>query len=49
MPRYNYKNKGICKMDKEQVIELTKRYAEIIKEYFNISKIVLFGSYIKGT
>jgi uncharacterized protein len=36
-------------MDKEQVIELVKRYADIIKEYFDISRVVLFGSYIKGT
>ncbi|GBD87745.1 nucleotidyltransferase domain protein [bacterium BMS3Abin03] len=35
-------------MDKEQAIELAKKYADIIKSYFNIKKVVLYGSYACG-
>ncbi len=35
-------------MDKEQAIELVKKYADIIKSSFNIKKVVLYGSYASG-
>jgi len=35
-------------MDKEQVIELLKKYSKRIQEYFNVDKIVLYGSYSRG-
>lgn len=35
-------------MDKEQVIELVKKYTEVIKKYFNVKKVVLYGSYSRG-
>jgi len=35
-------------MDTEQIIKLVKNYSEVIKDYFNVSKVVLFGSYASG-
>jgi predicted nucleotidyltransferase len=35
-------------MDKEQIIKIVQEYAELIKDYFNVSKVVLFGSYVSG-
>lgn len=35
-------------MDKEQIIILVQKYSEVIKRYFNVSKVVLFGSYASG-
>ena len=35
-------------MDKEQIIELVQKYYDVIKNYFNIKKVVLFGSYSHG-
>ena len=35
-------------MDKKQAIELVKKYADTIKSYFNIKKVVLYGSYACG-
>jgi predicted nucleotidyltransferase len=35
-------------MDKEQIIKLVQNYSEIIIKYFNVSKVVLFGSYASG-
>jgi predicted nucleotidyltransferase len=35
-------------MDKEQVIELVKKYIDVIKKNFNVNKVVLYGSYSRG-
>jgi len=34
-------------MDKTDTIILVKKYAEIVKKYFDFKKIILFGSYAK--
>ncbi len=34
--------------DRKQVIANAKKYAELIKQYINPEKIILFGSYAKG-
>jgi uncharacterized protein len=36
-------------MDKKQAIDSVKKYIEIIKEYFPLSCVILFGSYAKET
>lgn len=36
-------------MDKREVLEKLKRFSEIVVEKYNPLKIVLFGSYAKGT
>lgn len=36
-------------MDKEQVVEKVRRYSEAVRRDFDVEKIVLFGSYAKGT
>jgi predicted nucleotidyltransferase len=35
-------------MDKGQVVEKVKKYAEVVRKNFPVRKIVLFGSYAKG-
>lgn len=35
-------------MDKEQVIILVQKYSEVIRSYFNVNRVVLFGSYASG-
>lgn len=35
-------------MDKEQVIELLKRYSEVVQNIFNVKKVVLYGSFARG-
>jgi len=35
-------------VDKEQVIELVRRYSELIREIFNVRSVVLYGSYSRG-
>lgn len=34
-------------MDKEQVVEKVKRYAEAVRQNFPVRKIILYGSYAK--
>jgi len=34
-------------MDKEKAIELVEKYSKIVKDYFLVKKIILFGSYSK--
>lgn len=36
-------------MDKETVIERVKQYSDIVRRNFNVRKVVLYGSYAKGT
>ncbi len=36
-------------MDKSTAINLAKTYAKAIKEHFDYDRIILFGSYAKGT
>ncbi|MDP2366336.1 MAG: nucleotidyltransferase domain-containing protein [Ignavibacteria bacterium] len=35
-------------MDKEQIIVLVKKYSDVVRNYFNVSRVVLFGSYASG-
>jgi len=36
-------------MDKEEVIEKVKQFAELIKTHFPVKMVALYGSYAKGT
>jgi predicted nucleotidyltransferase len=36
-------------MASEAIIEIVKRYADIIKERFPVKRVILFGSYARGT
>jgi predicted nucleotidyltransferase len=36
-------------MDKETVIEILKKYTDIIVGQFSVKKVILFGSYARGT
>ena len=36
-------------MDKEQAIEIVKKYIDSLKGEFDIQSVLLFGSYAKGT
>ncbi len=36
-------------MDKREAINIAKKYAKLIDEKFKVEKIILFGSYAKGT
>lgn len=36
-------------MDKEQAIEIAKRYIDFLKGKYDIQKVFLFGSFAKGT
>jgi predicted nucleotidyltransferase len=36
-------------MDKTAAIESVKRYADYVRREFNVTKVILFGSYAKGT
>ena len=48
MRRYYKSNQRIYKVDKEQVIEVVKRYSEVIQNIFSVKKVVLYGSYSRG-
>ena len=36
-------------MDKQIVIERVKQYADLVRQNFNVRKVILYGSYAKGT
>ena len=36
-------------MDKKTVIKRVKKYADTVKKFFPVKKIVLYGSYANGT
>ncbi|OOP57745.1 MAG: hypothetical protein AYP45_01880 [Candidatus Brocadia carolinensis] len=36
-------------MDKEKVIERVKQYSDLVRQNFCVKKIVLYGSYAKGS
>jgi len=36
-------------MDKEQAIELGKRYKTLVSKHFDVKDVILYGSYSKGT
>ena len=36
-------------MDKREVIEKLKEYAELLKKYFSVKMVILFGSYSRGS
>jgi len=36
-------------MDKSKVIDKVKQYAYLVCDYFPVQKIILYGSYVKGT
>ena len=35
-------------MDKKEVIDKVRRYAAIVKQYFPVSMVILYGSYSRG-
>lgn len=36
-------------MDKDQAIEMVRRYANLVRSRYSIERIILFSSYAKGT
>ncbi|MBW1699567.1 MAG: nucleotidyltransferase domain-containing protein [Deltaproteobacteria bacterium] len=36
-------------MDKETAIRYVKRYADLVRQHFDVRKIILYGSYARGT
>lgn len=36
-------------MDKREIIEKLKKYTILLNQHFHVDKVVLFGSYAKGT
>ena len=36
-------------MDKETVIERVKQYSDLVRQSFRVKKIILYGSYAKGS
>lgn len=36
-------------MDQATVIERVKEYAEVVTQHFDVTKIILYGSYARGT
>ena len=36
-------------MDRAEVVELVKRYADRVRKDFDLKKVILFGSHAKGT
>lgn len=36
-------------MDKSAVIDRVKRYADLVRNYFPVQKVILYGSYANGT
>ena len=36
-------------MDKNAIIDKVMRYADLVCNYFPVQKIILYGSYVKGT
>ncbi|MFP4448867.1 MAG: nucleotidyltransferase family protein [Bacteroidales bacterium] len=36
-------------MDKREAIKIAKRYADIVSRHYNVKKVIMFGSYAKGT
>jgi uncharacterized protein len=46
---YFSKNNGLTAMDKSAVIEKVKQYTDLIRQNFNVRKVILYGSYAKGT
>lgn len=35
-------------MDKNEVINIVRRYKEVIQNYFDVKKVILYGSYAKN-
>jgi uncharacterized protein len=35
-------------MDKSEAVNLVKRYSDVVREHFDVDKVVLFGSYATG-
>src|SRR3972149_8343737 len=42
-------NTGLISMDKETVIERVKQYSDLVRQNFRVKKIILYGSYAKGS
>src|SRR3970282_636519 len=40
---------GLISMDKEKVIERVKQYSDLVRQNFRVKKIILYGSYVKGS
>ena len=48
MQSYNRGNQQFKTMDKGEVINLVKRYKELVSQYLPVKSLYLFGSYSKG-
>jgi predicted nucleotidyltransferase len=48
MQRYNKRNGGASKMDKEKARKLVEEYAKIVISSMAVNKIILYGSYARG-
>jgi uncharacterized protein len=42
-------NRGICYMDQSSVTHLVEEFADVIQSLLTVKKVVLFGSYARGT
>lgn len=36
-------------MDKSTVVDKVKKYADLVSAYFSVKRVILYGSYAKGT
>jgi predicted nucleotidyltransferase len=43
------KSRGIISMDQEPVINRVKQFADVVRQNFQVKKIILYGSYAKGS
>ncbi|MCH5229094.1 MAG: nucleotidyltransferase domain-containing protein [Muribaculaceae bacterium] len=48
MPSYNRGNQQSKTMDKGEVINLVKKYKELVSQHLPVKSLYLFGSYSKG-
>jgi predicted nucleotidyltransferase len=48
VPGYLEPNQGDDGMDKDQIVDIAKNYANLVASHFQVKKIVLFGSQAKG-
>ena len=43
------KAEGLYQLDQEPVINRVKQFAEVVRQNFQVKKIILYGSYAKGS
>jgi predicted nucleotidyltransferase len=42
-------NKGIISMVAQSIVEVVRRYAEVLRDHFPIKRVILYGSFARGT